>query len=246
MIRLQRGRPPESLDTPEKEQALGEHFEQYRSTRPWRAADILAALFLEAHEKCVYCESLLGSIDNMQVDHFIPKNEKPLLAATWSNLNCSCADCNRLKVVGPAYVNPYEDEPAQHFFYSGSRLHAITEEGRATLKRLRLGSRLSGKHDVVWEGIVRLVETLHHKLDRVVGGELDEVLKADIWSDAVAIVESGTPEKEFSAVMASQLLQYSEWERAEQVLRHLKVWDAELERLDVLMRLQALPIRRPA
>jgi uncharacterized protein (TIGR02646 family) len=246
VIRLQRGHPPESLNSVEKERALGQHFNQYPSTRPWRADDILDALFLGAHKKCAYCESLLGSIDNMQVDHFIPKKQAPLLAAAWSNLNCSCADCNHLKVVGPVYVNPYADDPAQHFFYSGSRLHAITDEGRATLKRLRFSARLSGKHNIVWEGIVNLMETLQNKLDKAVENGLDEVSKTDIWSDAVAIVESGTPEKEFSAVMASQLLQYSEWERAERLLHYLGVWDAELERLDALMRLQALPDRRPA
>lgn len=244
MIRVHRSDPPEVLDTTEKEQQLGEHFRDHPSTRPWRNEHILSQLFRDAHGKCVYCESSLGSIDGMQVDHFIPKTEVPLLAATWSNLNCSCGSCNQLKTVGHAYVNPYDQQPQDHFFYAASRLHAITEEGRATLKRLRLNQRFSHQHDVVWGGVQRLVSEMIEKLERLATQSDNPELKLDIWTDAMSILESGTPCKEYSAVVASQLVNYGEWAYAASLLRRFAIWDDQLGHLDAAMRQQALPNSR--
>lgn len=65
----------------------------------------LATLF---HDKCAYCESLITSTSDLQVEHYRPKNRIRIkeswtrngyywLAADWENLFPSCTRCNQLR-----------------------------------------------------------------------------------------------------------------------------------------------------
>lgn len=106
-------RPPApacfATDTEERAQA---HRARYANPRfpsgGWRAhwndlekdaagiGAIRRALLALFDNECAYCGLLVGN-DHMQVDHFLPKEEFPLIAYAWENLLPSCDTCNRRK-----------------------------------------------------------------------------------------------------------------------------------------------------
>ena len=54
--------------------------------------DALRELF---HQKCAYCESVIGPSQPGDIEHFRPKSIYYWLAADWNNLLLACAMCNR-------------------------------------------------------------------------------------------------------------------------------------------------------
>lgn len=79
-------------------------------------------LELETHKKCAYCESQLSHISYGDIEHILPKNKdaRPDLYVEWSNLTLACEQCNRSgkrTYYDPQLplINPYTDEPEEHF-----------------------------------------------------------------------------------------------------------------------------------
>jgi len=89
----------------------------------YRHADIKVALQIEAHGKCVYCESKITHVYFGDVEHILPKRKIPELFVSWHNLALACAVCNNAK--GDYYsaavplIDPYEDKPSLHLRFHG-------------------------------------------------------------------------------------------------------------------------------
>ena len=84
--------------------------------------EIKSLLIKETHGKCAYCESKLSHITYGDVEHIFPKNKnaRPDLYVEWSNLTLSCEQCNRSGKrdyynENLPLINPYVDDPEQHF-----------------------------------------------------------------------------------------------------------------------------------
>lgn len=121
------------------------------------------------HGKCGYCETGIDSPELGTVDRYRPNNgvrdknefHQDLywwLTFEWDNMIYCCKECNQYKGnyfpikgrrnlnekddLATEYrmlVNPYEDNPSDHFYYDASgTIHAITEEGYQTIELLRL------------------------------------------------------------------------------------------------------------
>lgn len=56
---------------------------------------ILEALSLICHSKCYLCEN--DEVQEVEVEHFLPKDKHPTLQFDWDNLFYSCKRCNRIK-----------------------------------------------------------------------------------------------------------------------------------------------------
>lgn len=144
------------------------------------------------HGKCGYCETKIESPEFGTVDRYRPnngvrdKNEfyQDLywwLTFEWDNLIYSCKECNQYKgnyfpIKGKRIlnekddlateyrmlVNPYEDNPSNHFSYDDSgNIHAITEEGYQTIELLRLDrTDLLEKRKVERDRIVEIIEKI--------------------------------------------------------------------------------------
>ena len=83
---------------------------------------IKAALEQETHGKCAYCESKIKHITYGDIEHILPKNKdaRPDLYVDWNNLTLACEQCNRSgkrTYYQPKLplINPYIDDPDQHF-----------------------------------------------------------------------------------------------------------------------------------
>lgn len=144
------------------------------------------------HGKCGYCETKIESPELGTVDRYRPNNgvrdenefHQDLywwLTFEWDNLIYCCKQCNQYKGnyfptkgrrilnekddLATEYrmlVNPYEDNPSDHFSYDDSgNIHAMTEEGYQTIELLRLDrTDLLEKRKVERDRIVEIIEKI--------------------------------------------------------------------------------------
>ncbi|HFK5505155.1 AAA family ATPase [Elizabethkingia anophelis] len=145
-------------------------------------------LYEAFHGKCGYCEIKIKSYDLGTIDRYRPSNGVRdineyyqdlywWLTFEWDNLIYSCKECNQYKgnyfpIVGKRtlnksnnYVNehrmllnPYLDEPENHFNYLYSnfgQIDALTDEGSQTIELLRLNrtnlieGRISARNEIL-------------------------------------------------------------------------------------------------
>lgn len=108
---------------------------------------IKAKLEQETHEKCAYCESKIKHITYGDIEHILPKNKdaRPDLYVEWANLTLACEQCNRSgkrTYYEPELplINPYVDEPEEHFQDLGPMIMPVLCDDRAfvTEKVLKL------------------------------------------------------------------------------------------------------------
>lgn len=108
---------------------------------------IKAKLEQETHEKCAYCESKIKHITYGNIEHILPKNKdaRPDLYVEWANLTLACEQCNRSgkrTYYEPELplINPYVDEPEEHFQDLGPMIMPVLCDDRAfvTEKVLKL------------------------------------------------------------------------------------------------------------
>jgi len=108
----------------------------------YREPQIKQRILEETHEKCAYCESKVTHVYPGDIEHIAPRSKKHELAFEWSNLTLSCLECNRKKSdyydQDLPLINPYNDEPADHFFFAGPMIFHKSGSERGRLTRTRL------------------------------------------------------------------------------------------------------------
>ena len=148
MIKLNRGECPETL-TDEVKEELTNLYIQNRDKDVWNSPKIKASLkqaLLEmSHNKCAYCECILGiESKDVTIDHFLPKSKHEELVVEWKNLFPACLRCNRDKRDNDEIlVNPCEDKPIDFIAVDKGnrfRLKGIDSEmiGKNTIKAIGL------------------------------------------------------------------------------------------------------------
>lgn len=104
------------------------------------------ALLNESFSKCVYCETKIYA-SNSVIEHFYPRAKYKEKLFEWDNLFISCENCNSYKGTKfpednegkPLLLNPFIDEPSDHFFFTtDGLLESSTEKGRITIDVLGL------------------------------------------------------------------------------------------------------------
>ncbi len=131
----------------------------------YNQATVKEQLILETSGKCAFCESKIRHIDDGDIEHFIPKSTHPEWSFDWTNLTLACTICNRNKGVHYAppgdplsLVNPYEDDPSDHFLFhreiltgTPESLRGINTEQILDLNRGELRERRREKIDQLHE-----------------------------------------------------------------------------------------------
>lgn len=112
MISLQRPSEPASLSTPEMRQYLDDcaQYEADCAAAPdpaavpkpakpgdYRNSDVLRAFDTHFFSKCYLTEQWHGSSWEMDVDHFVPVNQDPMLKYEWSNLFPAAHKANMMR-----------------------------------------------------------------------------------------------------------------------------------------------------
>lgn len=101
--------------------------------------EVKDALRTEGLSKCMYCESKVEHISDLHIEHIKPKakDKFPDLTYEYDNLGLACPVCNRNKLdtYDPAvpFINPYVDDPANHFISYGFAIWAKHGDNRAKL-----------------------------------------------------------------------------------------------------------------
>lgn len=97
---------------------------------------------------CCYCtlhERELGSWEDFESDHFIPRRDAPHLETIYTNLYYSCRSCNGLKRAAPSgeFVDPCTGElHAVHILESEEGMFVgQTPAGKQMVQTLRLGGK---------------------------------------------------------------------------------------------------------
>lgn len=101
--------------------------------------DVKDALRKECFNKCMYCESKVEHISDLNIEHIKPKakDKFPDLTFEFDNLGLACGLCNRNKSstydVAIPFINPYVDDPATHFYSCGAFIWGNHGDPRAKL-----------------------------------------------------------------------------------------------------------------
>ena len=136
MIKLNRCAKPTFLSS-EKVFELTQEFKD-NSTTVWNNENIKTPLLNSSYKKCAYCECRLDEESKyMEVEHFEDKKNNPDQVVEWDNLLPSCKRCNGSKsthdVIAEPIVNPYIDEPKEHFKLRPYRFKKKTDKGQQSI-----------------------------------------------------------------------------------------------------------------
>lgn len=201
MIRLRKGDKPEVLDKNEEKWGR-EYLDGLAAGRlsdtaryRYRHKDIKAAVKAETHGKCAYCESKTSHVHPGEIDHILPKSERPDLVVAWENLTHVCTECNRRKLdyysESEPLVNPYVDEPTGHLRFVGALVLQRDNKGLLTTRRIGLSrTALVERRQERLEQLNLLIQKWMETTD----GPTKEFLRQEIRECAAAA-------SEFSAAM---------------------------------------------
>lgn len=94
----------------------------------------------ETNDKCMYCESFISAVAPEHIEHYKPKSIYHELTFEWSNLGLACPCCNMNKRdkfdEQCSYINPYVDNPSEHFAFLGTMICHNPNDKRAKITEL--------------------------------------------------------------------------------------------------------------
>lgn len=138
MIKLCLPPTPKFL-TPQFIEEKTNKYKEDASCHVWNIPELKKAVYEASYGKCVYSEIKLNEEGKyMHIDHFYPKSLYPEKVILWGNLMASSSICNiKKKDTDPDridIVNPFEDDPKNHFYIQEGRLFAKDKKGRNTIE----------------------------------------------------------------------------------------------------------------
>lgn len=107
--------------------------------------EVKTTLKNECYYKCMYCESTVSHVAYEHIEHIRPKakNKFPELTYEWTNLGLACPICNHNKGdrydIDTPFINPYEDNPEDHFIALGAFIYHKSGDKRAYLTEIEIG-----------------------------------------------------------------------------------------------------------
>lgn len=240
MIKLTRPVKPEQLA--ENEKILTEKF-MLDGTNVWRKPYIVNPLARMSHEKCCFCETKLGEqAKNLQVEHFHCKNLYPEEVVLWENLFPACSQCNSNKgthdTCTDPIINPCVDNPKDYLYLNGYRIVSKdpnpTSKGRLTVSLIDLNNRkrLVNPRLEIAQGIYEKLESMHETALAIkTGVESRQIIKNRLINAIRDILLMAQPEAEYSAFMATLLLNGDDYKAICSIMKEIGYWSDELQKL---------------
>lgn len=235
MIKLTRLPPPSFLS----DQKAAELTQEYKLTGKsvWNNDYIKKTLLESSNYKCAYCECPLASDSNyMEVEHYEDKKANPDKVVLWDNLLPSCKKCNGAKsghdTSTEPIVNPYLDNPKQHFALRLYRLRGKSAKGMLTIEvtNLNHSTRLVLGRFWIGQKLAELVETAQERLNAWQANRGTRT-KNRVIGTVEGLLQECTPHAAYAASAATVLLTDPKFARLVQVMRAENLWNAELEAL---------------
>lgn len=147
--------------------------------------EVKDSLRLESNSKCMYCESKVGHITYEHIEHIKPKarTKYPQLAYEYQNLGLSCPKCNMNKSdtydLNNTFINPYLDNPANHFVALGAFIWAKYGDNRAKLSEIEIDLNRGELLEIRGERL-KTIRGLIDSYNNTPNGVLKNALKKEI------------------------------------------------------------------
>lgn len=249
MIRLEDIPCPAELT----EELMAQLTEEYQQTGKsvWKKEFIAKQLLAMSNGKCCFSECRLEEEGKYpEVEHFAPKSLYPEDVLKWENLLPISSACNKSKsdhdTRKEPIINPRYESPKDHFYFQGYRFKPKTDKGRLSIDVLNLNDRklwVDTRFKIGDKAIERLEEI------SVTLKEYDQSFSKSI-SKRNSIVRQlrnlfheGTPKAEYSAVVASYLLNDDDFQIIKGLMLKNNLWDEEFESLESQLQFCALEVR---
>ncbi|WP_165768060.1 HNH endonuclease [Flavobacterium plurextorum] len=147
--------------------------------------EIKDSLRKESHSKCMYCESMISHITFEHIEHIKPKakDKFPQFTFEYFNLGLSCPKCNMNKSdtydnLTP-FIDPYNDDPKNHFEAIGAFLWAKSGDIRAKITEIEIDLNRPELLEIRGERM-RTIRTLIDNFNTTPVGVLKDALKKEI------------------------------------------------------------------
>ena len=237
MIKLNRGECPKAL-TDEVKAELTQAYIQNKEKDVWNSPKIKAplkeALLEMSHNKCAYCECILGiESKDVTIDHFLPKMNHEDLVIEWTNLFPSCLRCNRKKNDNEErLINPCTDVPSDFLAldkHNPFRFKGIDGDkvGKNTILAIGLNDieRVMTERMIEWENI-------HYKLEEIYEDLQDNGYKKKYIMRFEKLMEKCTAPNAYAAVKASNMLCDDIYASVKDIFLDNKVWTSKFQELE--------------
>ena len=235
MIRLTRFPKPTYL-TNEKVQELTQIFKD-EEKNVWNNDLIKIPLLQSSHNKCAYCEcNLKEESKYMEVEHFEDKKNNPDRVIEWDNLLPSCKRCNASKsthdVISEPIVNPYTDDPKEHFILRPYRFKYKSEKGKNSIEvnDLNNSERLVIVRFAIGNKLEETIENAKEKyqlyMENPITGRKNKFINI-----IKGLLRECQPESIYSATTSTILHTNDTFNDLVQNLKDNSLWDEEHEEL---------------
>jgi uncharacterized protein (TIGR02646 family) len=241
LIKLNRTSKPDKL-TDQLEAQLVAQFKADGSN-VWNKDFIKDALLNLSNEKCCYCEcNIKEESKYMEVEHFYPKNIYPDLVTNWDNLLPSCKRCNTNKGEHDPnieyIINPCKDDPKIHIGLKHYRFKGKDQVGKQTLDVLYLNDtdRLVKPRFLIGNQVQVSLEEITDKLKDYYSGISTSTRRKNIIVNGIkSLLKLGEPSKDFSATIATIILNDDNYTYCKDILKELNLWDKELNEQETIL-----------
>ncbi|RDB06958.1 hypothetical protein [Runella aurantiaca] len=251
MIRLQDVPRPAEL-TDELIEKLTKEFEE-TGRHVWKQNFITNNLLKMSNGKCAFSECMLVEEGKyLEVEHFHPKKLYPSEVVKWENLLPISSPCNKTKgdhdtkkepILNPRYQNPQE-----HLYFRAYELKPKTSQGDLTINKLKLNDRRIWltKRFEIGELAKSKLKDVRRFLEHFISDNERSIFSQDeIMCKLINLLHEGTPKAEYSAVVASYLLNDDDFQIIKDLMRKNNLWDEEFESLEKQLKFCALNVREP-
>lgn len=236
-------KPVPSQLTPELIQELTDKFKQNKNARVWAQDFIKDTLLQMSNNKCCYCEceiNVAGS--DFHVEHFHPKDIYKDEVVLWDNLLPSCGRCNRHKStldtrIKPI-IHPIRNEPKNHLEFRSNFLLLVGKDdlGEFTIDRLELNDdeRLSVDRYRLAFSVNKSLDKLLKDINEILSNKtyLTENKKTRFSRELRTIMELGTAERKYSAVISSVILINTHYQEIKQLFITQQLWNDDFIELE--------------
>jgi uncharacterized protein (TIGR02646 family) len=248
MIKLTPEPIPSEL-TPEVANELTDKFKQDKNNRVWTQDYIKNALLKMSHGKCCYCECKINNAgSDLHIEHFHPKDIYKDEVVAWENLLPACSRCNtrkgKLDTKKNPIIHPVKNNPKNHLKVEQYYFSHKDDLGEFTIEKLRLNDEIKLAIDRFQLGlsITKSLNDLTKEIDNYLANK--EILNAKqetiISRKLTEIMQFGTSDKKYSAVMSSVILTNSDYQKIKQLFENYALWNDEFNELEKQVKFCAL------
>lgn len=129
--------------------------------------DIKAAVKLETHGKCAFCECDVAAVAYGDIEHLFPKSLNINKTFEWSNLGFACQICNQNKSDRDPnlenILDPYNVDPEPFIVFYAAFINSNgTKEGRQTIHHLKLDrAEVFERRQKIIQSLIKNIELIN-------------------------------------------------------------------------------------